>query len=437
MSMFQNSPEAIDNSLVLWPSLKHTNTSVSEVYDLIAYPLNAIEQTEGSTISFNLPPQEMGFLIDVEIECSFKVLEANGNSMVADTQLSIVNNIGAALFSLVEVRLDDRVNLLQQMSQSYAYCHWFETLLNNDESRKSILWARELFAMDGGASKAESEAAEYFTSDTITAIKNAGGAKRANAISLSKKCTVISKLNVPLLRQQKGILPATRIGITFTKNKDHFCLMGATGATQKIHIIDMHLKCTYVKPQVQLFELINSKLQTTPVIYECDKQLLLARLLPTGQQHVTVNNIFEHKIPKFVLFCLQHPEAISGKAHRNPFTTCPLNSLQLFINNRQFFAKALTNETPILLDQLYKAMGRDLKGSLLIDSDNLVLNQIYAICLTDDRTFDTHYNLKRTGDTRLELDLGEAKTENLVLLAYCLYDQQISIDANQVVTIIE
>jgi len=74
---------------------------------------------------------------------------------------------------------------------------------------------------------------------------------------------------------------------------------------------------------------------------------------------------------------------------------------------------------------------------MLIDETNLPLYQFFAICLTDDRTFDTHYNLKRTGDTRIELDFGKVADENLVLLAFCLYDQHITIDGDQVVTVTE
>ena len=60
MSIFKGSPEAIDSTLVLWQSLKGTNTSVSDVYQVITYPNNAVDQTDGSSINFHIPPQDSG-----------------------------------------------------------------------------------------------------------------------------------------------------------------------------------------------------------------------------------------------------------------------------------------------------------------------------------------------------------------------------------------
>ena len=437
MSKYKNSNEAIDSSLMLWPSIKHTNTSVSEVYDLFIYPLNSIIPGSGQTISFNVPPQETGLLLDIEVVTKFHIKK--GSEDIPDkTQVSIVNNIASAMFSLVEVRLEDRINLLQQMSNSYNLCTFFETVLNNELDREDILFARQLFVMDEGSNKTEADKSNYIVDEThlSSGIKNKGAQKRAIAIASSATCTVMSKLNVPLFNQHKGILPNTRITITFTTNKSEYCIM-ADEDDFILHIDDMYLKCTFMKPQATLLNLINEKLARHPVIYESDKQLLLARLLPAGSRYYTINNMFEHQLPKLILFTLQHPESMTGKMNRNVFTFYPIKSLQLYINNKQHFPKPLTNAKRELLDQIYKSTGRDLKGSCLINGRNLVLNQFYVICLTDDRTFGDHYSIKRTADTRLEVDLGEESQENFVLLAYCLYDIQISIDGSGNIILLE
>ena len=108
MSKYKNSNEAIDSSLMLWPSIKHTNTSVSEVYDLFIYPLNSIIPGSGQTISFNVPPQETGLLLDIEVVTKFHIKK--GSEDIPDkTQVSIVNNIASAMFSLVWLKLDLRI----------------------------------------------------------------------------------------------------------------------------------------------------------------------------------------------------------------------------------------------------------------------------------------------------------------------------------------
>ena len=144
MSKFKNSSEAIESSLLLYSGVKPTNTSVKEIYDLLVYPVNSVEQTAGSTIIFNLPIQETGLLCDVEIVTTFYV--QNGDTNLADNaQVSTVNMISSAMFSLVDVRIDERISLCQQMTNSYNMSHFFETILMNDPNREDILFAREMF----------------------------------------------------------------------------------------------------------------------------------------------------------------------------------------------------------------------------------------------------------------------------------------------------
>ena len=438
MSKYKSSNEALDSSLALWSGLKHTNTSVSEVYDIFVYPTNSITQGSGQNILFNIPPQETGLLLDIEVVTEFHVNKDNG-TIPNHTQVSIVNNIASAMFSLVDVRLEDRISLLQQMTNSYNLCTYFETALNNALDRQEILFARQLFVMDTGSSKTEADASKYIVDAHHVAsgdIKNKGAGKRALQIAGSAKCTVMSKLNVPLFRQHKGILPNTHITVNFTINKNEYCIMADEDKYQ-LHIDDMFLKCTYIKPHPTMINVMSDRLRTNPVIYECDKQLLLARLLPAGSQHHTINNMFEHQLPKIVLYALQHPESMSGKINKNNFTFLPIKSLQLYINNKQFFPKPLGNGKRELLDQIYKSTGNDLRGSCLISGNNIVLNQLFVICLTDDRSFAEHYSLKRNADTRLELDLGEVSEDNLILLAYCLYDTHITLDGTGNVLVTE
>ena len=444
MSKFANSAEAIDSSLLLWSGIKPTNTSVKEVYSILVYPSNSIDQTAGSTILLNIPPQETGLLTDVELVTKFKVLKGDNRNIAADEQVSTVSNVASAMFSLVDVRVDERVSFLQQMSHSYDLCTFFETMLNNNADRSDILFAREMFVTDNGT-KAQSDAAHFFPGEHHTVV-NKGGTMRAQRIALSKSVTVMSKLNVPFLNQRKSIIPNTKITVTLTRAKNSYCLIGAAGTEHKIVIEDVYLKCSYIKPEDSLLKVLNSKLERSPVVYEVDKQVILARMLPQGSQHHTINNLFEHSLPKFVLFAVQETSAINGQVDKNVHTFLNIQSLQLYVNNRPYFPKALENvpdgtdwkhNAQQLLDNLYKSVGKDHHGSMLINSENINLYQFYTLCLTDDRTYGSHYALKQAADTRLEIDLGAASDTNLVLIAYCLYDQQISIDSNRNVKVTE
>ena len=179
------------------------------------------------------------------------------------------------------------------------------------------------------------------------------------------------------------------------------------------------------------------KWESNPIKYECDKEVIMTRLLPAGQKSVTITSLFDKALPKFCLFCIQHPSALYGRYHYNPYVFEPLTSLQVYINNTPYFPKPLTNNTTNLMDQLYKITSRDVIGSMMINTDNLVLNQFFALSLTHDKTYSSHYNIKRVADTtRIELEHEEG-TESLVLVVYALYDQQIVFDSKQNIEIIE
>ena len=444
MAKFKNSSEAIDSSLLLWDSVKPTNTSIREIYDILVYPANSVDQAPGSSILFNIPPQETGMLIDVEIVTKFHVKHGE-DTLTATPNVAPVSNIATAMWSLVDFRLEERVNLLQQMSNSYNLSSFFETLLNNNADRADILSSRELFVLDVGT-KAQTDEAFFHPTTAKPVVFNTGGQQRSNRIKESRKVTVISKLNVPLIKQHKAMLPSTKFSVTLTKAKDSYCLIGAEDSGYVLLIDDVYLKCTYVKPEDNLLRLILSKLEKSSVVYEVDKQQIIARMLPLGARNYTVTNIFEKALPKFALFAVQSPEALNGVYEHNVFTFLNIRSLQVFINNTQYFAKPLTNipngtdwgvNSQYLLDNLYKTTRRDLHGSMLITRDNINLYQFYTVCLADDRTYGTHYGLKQIGDTRIEIDLGASTTANVVLLVYCVYDQQIFIDNQRNVTVVE
>lgn len=284
MSKFANSAEAIDSSLVLWSAVKPTNTSVKEIYDVLVFPATSIDNSDGGTTTFHIPSQVTGLMVDCEVIANFKVTKTDGSNLVAKENVSVVNDIGHAMFSLVEVKINSRATFLQQMSHSYTLCSFFETMLNEDSDRADILNSRQLFVTDTGT-KAESDAAVFYPSEdgTVT-VKNRGGETRAHRVAMSKSVTVITKLNVPLLKQQKGILPGTAISVTFTKAKNAYCLLSASESGHKLHINELHLKCTYIKPQDTLLEIINSKIASMPTIYEVDRQAIIARMLPQGSR---------------------------------------------------------------------------------------------------------------------------------------------------------
>ena len=93
------------------------------------------------------------------------------------------------------------------------------------------------------------------------------------------------------------------------------------------------------------------------------------------------------------------------------------------------------------LRQLYRTIGKDLKGDCLINSKNFVLNFMVGISFGADRssTAENHLNLQEKGSTYLEIDMGinDGIPEDLILITYAVFDRQVQIDGDRKVTIIE
>ena len=112
-----------------------------------------------------------------------------------------------SLWELVDIKLANRVDLMQSMRNSYAYQTFFNYILNSDENREDNLFSTQLFKMDYGERKADSEST-VFKGDTII---NQGAAECADRIANSNSVTVCSRLHCPLLTTSEA-LPTNRHG---------------------------------------------------------------------------------------------------------------------------------------------------------------------------------------------------------------------------------
>ena len=120
-----------------------------------------------------------------------------------------------------------------------------------------------------------------------------------------------------------------------------------------------------------------------------------------------------------------------------PYFKDPLEVASVTKANEDYFY----TESGDFLRQLYRTIGKDLKGDCLINSSNLHLNFIVGISFGADRSSlsENHLNLQTKSSTYLEIDMGINKDipSDMVLITYAVYDRQIQIDADRKVQIIE
>ena len=151
MSMFKNSKESVDSSIMLWDT-KPTKISTQETYNVKVHPVSSIYNS--GTINFVIPKQPRGMLSDIEIISKITVSKS-GTALTDSDQVSVVNNLANSLWTLVDVYLDDRMNIMQSMKNAYAYQTFMNYVLNSSSNRADYIFATELFKMDTGKNKNE------------------------------------------------------------------------------------------------------------------------------------------------------------------------------------------------------------------------------------------------------------------------------------------
>ena len=491
MAKFVNSEEAISTSLLLWND-KPTQVSIQETYNLKVWPITNI--LNDGPINFNIPSQPKGMLTDINMVTKLKIQEDGKDLTEAQKSLSIVNNFANALWSLVDVKVDDRTDLTQSMKNAYVYSTFFNHALNSQADREDYLFYNELFKMDEGGTKGIEEgssrsdgykrifwkydseqydpilkeALKLVTGDAEktqksealknnpitwkTAYENKAASLRSKRIFDGKSVTLNSKLQCPLFNTSKCLPTNMKIRVSLTKNSDEFLLLTNSGSKFNILIEDAYLDVTYYRPRDQILQLIEDRLQKDPAPYFISRPELILKPISNAGKIIRLTDIFHEKIPPFAFFCLQKSSDFEGKFETNPFTFIPFKTFQFYVNGTPYFADPLEvsriedngvcHDFGNYLRQLYRTIGKDLKGNCLINSSNFQLNFMVGISFGADRnsTADKHMNLQEKASTYLEIDMGineENIPKDMLLITYAVYDRQIQIDGNRRVRIIE
>ena len=444
MKKFKDSKQSVVSDIMLWKE-KPTQVMIKDTYQLKVHPVSSL-YNEGS-INFDIPSQPKGMISNVEITTSFKVKKGAAN-LTVENHCTVVNNFTNALWELVDVKVSDRVNLLQAARNSYSYSTFFNYALNSDANREDYLFNTQLFKMDSGTTKSDSEST-VFSGDAIV---NHGGAERAKRIANSRTVTVSSKLHCPLLESGKCLPTNMKIRVSLTKNSDKFLLI-ADANDYNIHISDVHLIVTFLKPHDIFLDLIEERLLKQPAPYFVTRPEIIIKPISQSGRVVRVNNLFQGKLPKHAVFCLQRSRDFDGDFNCNPFTFIPFGKFQLHVNGVPYFSDPLEidyttadgtkqySENRSFLQQLYRTLGKDMRGCSLINSKNFQQNFMVAVSLTGDRASSSvgYLNVQTEASTQLELDFGYEIniTDDLILIIYAVFDRVIKIAADRSIEIIE
>ena len=154
-------------------------------------------------------------------------------------------------------------------------------------------------------------------------------------------------------------------------------------------------------------------------------------------------------------FCLQESRSFEGRKTCNPYCFIPFKSFQFYLDGSPYFKEPLEvkfvergaygtvryEDFGDYMRQLYKTMGKSLKGDCLVNSKNFLLNFMVGLSFGADKSSlaENHLNLQTKSSSYLEIDMG-LNTDipaDMVLIVYAVHDRQIQIDKDRQITIVE
>ena len=411
-----------------WEILQ-TQTPIKSVKKVDYHPINSLSSSD--TINFDLPSLSNFMLKTVQIVTTVQV-EKDGALPTKD-QCFLVSSPAQSLWKHVEVTLNNRISLMNPMAQSYNLESFFETIFNENEDRSDKLFAEQGFLLDDTATKAESE-----TLDTLKDSVNAS--KRSQKVTKSS-ITFIVDLNCSLTRQGKLLPTNLPITISLTKNKASYSLIHVDGDFD-LNIKSVFLRVTYVEPTSSYLDAFNALLRKKKAIYECGMGEISTFSVPSGNTRHVFTNMFTGKLPHFMVFAIQDRSALAGDSKKNPYTFHPFKSIQIFVNNQEYFPELLecnieNDDFTLMFNHFNEALGYDKRGSCLINSKNFKSHFMVPVVLSPDRTVNLHHNLQEIVDFKVLINFVGAAPNDQVLMVYSSIEKLVTIDLDRSVEIVQ
>ena len=398
MYKFAESNPMIPAELRPWEILQ-TQTSIKNVRKIDYHPINSL--TSSDTVNFELPSLSNFLLKNIQIITQIQVVKDDANPIEGECFLN--SNPSHSLWKHIELTFNNRTTLMNPMAQSYNLESFFETIFNEDDRRLDKLLNDRAFLLDDVSDKDSSEDLKKLGEST-------NAKKRSKSILSNHPTTFISDLNCSLIQQGKLLPSNLPMSISMTKNEGSYVLI-QDNDDYDLKIRNVFLRVTYVEPTLSYLTAFNDLLDSKKAIYECNMGEISTFSIPSGNTKHMFTNIVTGKLPHFMVFTIQDREAIAGNSKKNPFTFHAFKSIQIFVNNREYFPEVLecdikNNDFTVMFNHFNEALGYDKRGSCLINKDNFKTHFMIPIALSSDRTLHRHHNLQEVVDFKVLINFS-------------------------------
>lgn len=337
--------EAIPQYLDLHSTLP-TQAGIEKKTFRVIPPTHAIGET--GPITFELPTSsdEQILPCGVRVMVRVRVENLDGSPLVTrhggaydiDNVVIPVNGIGHAMFSDIEVRVNDQK--IASYDGNYAYRGNLENLLftslESKEHSGQLLgfeepncWPFDYITTSAGLARVlnfEEQSPSTILEKSTTPFNNGQvWGRRYIRTRDSKIACYIDRLYSELFNQPLALPPGAKLGVQLERSPSKFCLLSLSDKQLKLHIVSCHLIVPFIKTEqsfVQQIEYTNfggKKMRYPMLRVEISKYTKPAGLFDLSEDNILLGSV----TPRRIFVVLVDANAVSGHQRKDPFLYAP------------------------------------------------------------------------------------------------------------------
>lgn len=391
--------------------------------------------SDGGPIEFNISGSGEKYtdLENTQLHVHVKIVKSDLTAIGQDEKVAPVNLFLHALFSQVDVFLQDR--LVSTSNNTYPYRSYLETLLSYGSDVKESILTSELFFKDS------SKMMDVADPTLADANANMGLKERNKYIKAGVEVEMCGKIHSDIFALSRHLLNGVDLKIKLIRSKNPFCLMSPeAGADYKVIITNCFLRVRKVKVSPSVLLKHASLLRMESAKYPLRRVECKSFTISQGNLSHTQDDAFLGQIPKRIVMGIVDTDAFNGSFKKNPFNfkNCGLNSVGVYLNGEQIPTPPLnlkfssTSEGKII--QGYYSL---LTGMGMLSGDRgLPISReeygkgytLFAWDMTPDLSSDyDHFCDLNKGNVRIELKFESALTNTVNVILYGEYDNILEI----------
>lgn len=333
-----------------------------------------------------------------------------------------INNLLSSAFSDIEVSVNGKT--IENTNYMYPYKSMFTTLLNyNADAKNSTLPCSGYIADEAGKMDQK---------------ENSGFVKRSGL----KVFEFMGPLILDMFNQSKLMLPNVSMRIKLKPARENFVLQAFKNAagtkfvlpTIKIEDCRLYVRNVQVADTVRIAHELGLKQQNAT--YEFQKMEMKSWVVSAGLTSISIDNLFDGRIPKLFVFGMVKNSAFNGSYEENPFnfqhfnvnfigvyrdgTSVPRRELCPDFNN------GLCMNEYVCLMQSLGLFYKNRTNSISIDEYRSGGYNLFGFNLTADLSFESK-QVTALGNLKLDLRFTSGLASSINIVAFGLFDDEIQI----------